>query len=100
MVLILAHATFVLLRIAFTEQRRVSHRTALTAAAATVILVWGQYYFHRPYAHKMLTYALGRPLTFADRRHVDSLATQLRQQGDGLATLVRLIVLSDAFQTL
>lgn len=64
------------------------------------LLLHRQDQFVRALTHKMLTYALGRPLTFADRRHVDSLATQLRQQGDGLATLVRLIVLSDAFQTL
>ena len=33
----------------------VDHRAGLRAAAATVILVWGVYYFHRPYEHKLLT---------------------------------------------
>jgi len=64
------------------------------------LLLHRQDQFVRALTHKMLTYALGRPLTFADRKDVDSLARSLRQQGDGLATLVRLIVLSDAFQTL
>ncbi|MCR9200007.1 MAG: DUF1592 domain-containing protein [Planctomycetaceae bacterium] len=54
--------------------------------------------FVRALTHKMLTFALGRPLTFADRRHVDRIAAQVRQQDDGLATLVRTIIRSDVFQ--
>ena len=48
--------------------------------------------------HKMATYALGRPLTFADHSSVQQIAADLRQHGDGLATLVELIVMSDLFQ--
>ena len=48
--------------------------------------------------HKMTTYALGRPLTFADHSSVQQIAADLRQRGDGLATLVELIVMSDLFQ--
>ena len=55
--------------------------------------------FARAIVHKMLTFALGRPLTFADRVSVDRLTVELRKEGDGLATLVRLIVTSDVFQS-
>ena len=47
--------------------------------------------------HKLLTYALGRPLTFADRAEVEKIAGELRRRGDGLRTLVELIVTSDVF---
>lgn len=53
--------------------------------------------FARAMVHKVTTYALGRPLTFADRSSVDEITADLRKQGDGLATLVKLIVLSDLF---
>ena len=55
--------------------------------------------FVRAITHKMATYALGRPLTFADRSDIDEIAADLRQRGDGLVTLVKLIVASDLFQT-
>lgn len=54
--------------------------------------------FVRAMVHKISTYALGRPLTFADRSRVDQIASDLRKRGDGLATLVALIVKSDLFQ--
>ena len=54
--------------------------------------------FARAIAHKMAAYALGRPLTFGDRVEVDRITTSLRQDGDGLAGLVFLIVKSDLFQ--
>ncbi|MCM2372663.1 DUF1592 domain-containing protein [Aporhodopirellula aestuarii] len=54
--------------------------------------------FARAIVHKMTTFALGRPLTFGDRADVERIAAQLRQNGDGLQTLVRLIVESDVFQ--
>ena len=49
--------------------------------------------------HKLTTYALGRPLTFGDRSRIDRLTAELRKKGDGLATLVTLIVTSDIFQS-
>lgn len=55
--------------------------------------------FARAMVHKMVTYALGRPLTFGDRSSVDQITADLRQQGDGLATMVKLIVTSDLFQS-
>lgn len=48
--------------------------------------------------HKLLTYALGRPLSFADRADVELIAARVRQQGDGLATLIEAIVTSDRFR--
>ena len=53
--------------------------------------------FARALVHKLTTFALGRPLTFGDRASVDQITGDLRQQGDGLATLVRLIATSDLF---
>ena len=54
--------------------------------------------FVRAMVHKMTTYALGRPLTFADRSSVEQIAADLRKQGDGLATLVELIAMSELFR--
>lgn len=54
--------------------------------------------FARAMTHKLLTYALGRPLSFADRADVEELTAKLRQQDDGLRTLIQLIALSDLFQ--
>lgn len=53
----------------------------------------------RALVHKMTTYALGRPLAFADRSSVDQITADLRKQDDGLATMVTLIVTSDVFQS-
>lgn len=55
--------------------------------------------FSRAFVHKMLAYALGRPLTFGDHAEVDSLTVQFRKQGDRLADLVHLIVNSNLFQS-
>ena len=55
--------------------------------------------FTRALVHKMTTFALGRPLTFGDRASIDKITADLRQQNDGLATLVTLIVQSDLFQS-
>lgn len=63
------------------------------------LLNYRQDQFARALVHKMTTYALGRPLTFGDRSSVDRITADLRRQGDGLATLVTLIVTSDLFQS-
>ena len=55
--------------------------------------------FVRAMVYKMTTYALGRPLTFGDRSSVDHITAQLREQGDGLATMVSLILTSELFQS-
>jgi mono/diheme cytochrome c family protein len=49
--------------------------------------------------HKLMTYALGRPLTFSDSADLDRMTAQLRRGGDGLGDLIRLIVSSDLFNS-
>ncbi len=44
-------------------------------------------------------FAFGRPLSFSDRREVNNIAIKLRKNGDGLNTLVKLIVTSKIFQS-
>ena len=53
--------------------------------------------FARAMVYKLTTFALGRPLTFADRSSVEQITADLREQGDGLASLVTLIVTSELF---
>ena len=55
--------------------------------------------FVRAMVHKISTYALGRPLTFSDHASIDNITADVRKHGDGLATLIRLLVKSDLFQT-
>ncbi len=55
--------------------------------------------FVRAMVHKMTTYAIGRPLAFGDRSDVDLITSQVRKKGDGLATMVQQIVVSDLFRT-
>jgi mono/diheme cytochrome c family protein len=55
--------------------------------------------FVRAMVHKMTTYALGRPLTFADRSSIDKITSDVRKQGDGLATMIQLVVTSELFQS-
>lgn len=52
----------------------------------------------RAMVHKMIAYALGRPLSFGDRADIDSLTAQFRKQGDGLGDLVHLVVASELFR--
>ncbi len=55
--------------------------------------------FARALVSKLTTYAIGRPLTFSDRAEIDQITAELRRQGDGLGTLVRLIVQSKLFRS-
>lgn len=48
-------------------------------------------------ARKLLSYALGRSLNIADIEAANGLAGVLRDRGDGLGTLVEMIVQSEAF---
>ena len=45
----------------------------------------------------MTAYALGRPLTFADRTDIDDLTRRFRKQGDRLGDLIQLLIVSDIF---
>jgi hypothetical protein len=47
----------------------------------------------------MTTFAIGRPLTFADRADLDAIAAEVRHGGDGLATMVTSIVSSELFRS-
>jgi mono/diheme cytochrome c family protein len=49
--------------------------------------------------HKLTTYALGRPLTFADHSDIDAIASRVRREGDGLKTIIRTIATSDLFRS-
>ena len=53
--------------------------------------------FTRAMVYKVTTFAIGRPLTFGDRASIDTITTDVRMQGDGLGTMVTLIVNSDLF---
>lgn len=55
--------------------------------------------FARALVHKMLAYALGRPLTFGDHADVDRLTVEFRKREDRLADLVHLVVGSSLFQS-
>lgn len=55
--------------------------------------------FVRAMAHKLTVYALGRPLSFADRTGVEEIAAEVRRQGDGLATLVTQVAMSELFRS-
>ncbi len=46
-------------------------------------------------AHRMLTYALGRQLGFADQPHLRAILEDWKKQGYGLRTLVHLVAASD-----
>jgi mono/diheme cytochrome c family protein len=62
------------------------------------LLLQRQDQFARAMVSKMTTYAIGRPLAFGDRLEIDRIAAQLRERGDGLATMVTLIVTSPLFR--
>lgn len=49
--------------------------------------------------HKLTTYAIGRPLTFADHSDIDTITTDVRREGDGLKTIIRKIATSDLFRS-
>ena len=55
--------------------------------------------FVRAMVHKLATYALGRPLTFANHSTLEKMTADVRHKGDGLATMIRLVTTSDLFRT-
>ena len=55
--------------------------------------------FARAMVHKLLAFALGRPLSFGDSADIDNLTAQFRQRNDGLGDLIFLIVTSDLFNS-
>jgi hypothetical protein len=61
------------------------------------LLLERQDQFAQAMVHKLLAYALGRPLGFEDRSEIEKLSQQLRQRDDRLGELIQLIVASDIF---
>ncbi len=53
--------------------------------------------FARAMVHKLSTYALGRPMSFADRGEMDRIAAELKERGNGLRDLVSLLIHSRLF---
>ena len=66
----------------------------------TYLLTERQDQFAQAMVHKLLAFALGRPLTLADSLDIEKLTAQLRQKGDRLGDLIDLIVRSDLFNSL
>jgi len=55
--------------------------------------------FRRAMISTLARFALGRPLTFADHAQVEAIAADLDEQGDGLATIIEVLVESDLFRS-
>ncbi len=55
--------------------------------------------FVRAMVKKLLTFALGRPLTFGDHAAIDGIATEVRKRGDGLTSTVTAIATSALFRS-
>jgi mono/diheme cytochrome c family protein len=55
--------------------------------------------FVRALVHKLATYALGRPMTFSDHARIDNVTADVRNQGDGLGTIIHTLVASELFQS-
>lgn len=54
--------------------------------------------FTKAMVHKLSTYALGRPMSFADRSELDRIAAELKKRGNGLKDLVSIIIHSRLFR--
>lgn len=61
------------------------------------LLVNRQDQFIRAMTYKMMVYALGRPLSFADRNGIEAIASRVRRDGDGIVTLMHHLVTSELF---
>lgn len=48
---------------------------------------------------KLMTYATGRPTSFGDRKVIEQIVSDVRQQGNGFADLIVAIVQSESFRT-
>ncbi len=53
----------------------------------------------RAMVEKLAAFALGRPLVFGDRAALDRITAEVRRRGDGLATLVSVLVQSELFRS-
>ena len=64
-----------------------------------LLLATGQDDFRRCLTKKLMTYALGRELGFSDRPAIARIMTESAAQGNGLRSLIHLIVASETFST-
>ena len=55
--------------------------------------------FARAFSVKLLTYALGRPVGYADRKVVDGLVDTLKKNDYRIGALIQAIVASEPFRT-
>jgi len=55
--------------------------------------------FARAIVHKLMAYALGRPLSLGDRAEIDDLTGQFRRHEDRLGDLIELIITSNLFNS-
>ncbi|MDA0374288.1 MAG: DUF1592 domain-containing protein [Planctomycetota bacterium] len=55
--------------------------------------------FVRSMVDKLATFALGRPLVFEDRAALERITAEVRRRGDGLATLMTVLVQSELFRS-
>lgn len=53
--------------------------------------------FARAMVYKLSSYALGRPMSFADRGEIDKMAAELKERGNGLRDLVSVVIHSNLF---
>jgi len=53
----------------------------------------------RAFVDKLMTYGLGRPMSFADQEPIDRITIAWRKSGDGLKDLIRIVVLSELFNS-
>jgi hypothetical protein len=67
------------------------------AGLKSYLLANRQDQFARAMVHKLSSYALGRPMSFADRGEIDKMAVELKKRGNGLRDLVFIVIHSDLF---
>lgn len=63
------------------------------------LLLAGQDRVARCVAEKLLVFATGRPMGFADRREIDKLVAQSKAKGYGLRDLIHAVVQSEVFRS-
>jgi mono/diheme cytochrome c family protein len=68
------------------------------AGLKSYLLADRQNQFARAMVHKLSAYALGRPMSFADRGEIDQMADELKERGNGLRDLVSIVIHSNLFR--
>lgn len=63
-----------------------------------VLLLAQQDRFRRALCEKLFLYALGRPVTYADRDTIEEIAARMAENGDTLRAAIRALILTEAFR--